>query len=48
MLRKASFVTIIGLFIALAGYLTLVRQFPVGPVVFVLGFVPIVALIMAN
>jgi hypothetical protein len=48
MLRKASYVTLIGLFIAFAGYLTLVRRFPVGPVVFVLGFVPIVALIMAK
>jgi hypothetical protein len=48
MLRKASYVTLIGLFIAFAGYLTLARRFPVGPVVFALGFVPIVALIVAK
>ncbi len=48
MLRKASYVTFIGLIIALAGYLTLARRLPVGPVVFVIGFVPIVALILAK
>jgi hypothetical protein len=48
MVRKASYVTFIGLIIAFAGHLTLTQRFPVDPVVFVLCIVPIVVLIAAR
>jgi len=48
MLRKASYVTSFGLIIAIVGYITLNKELPVGPIVFVLGFLPIFALILVK
>jgi len=48
MIRKASYVTLVCLIIAVAGYLTLDNRFPIGPIVFILGFLPICALIVAK
>jgi hypothetical protein len=48
MLRKASYVTFFGLIIAVVGYITLDKKLPVGPIVFVLGFLPIFALVLVK
>ena len=48
MYYKASYFLLIGLIIAVAGYLTLNYDLPVGPIVFILGFIPIAALIIAK
>jgi len=48
MLNKVSYVSIISLIIAVAGYLTLNYDLPVGPIVFILGCIPVAALILVK
>lgn len=48
MLRKASYVSSFGLIIAVVGYITLDKKLPVGPIVFVLGFLPIFAMVLVK
>jgi hypothetical protein len=48
MTRKASYVTAVGLPVALIGVLTLQYQLPVGPIVLVLAFIPLLGLLVAR
>lgn len=48
MLRKASYVTIIALPVAVVGVLALKHHLPIGPIVLALGFLPIAGLLMAK
>jgi hypothetical protein len=48
MMRKASYVSAVGLPVALIGVLTLQYQLPVGPIVLVLAFIPLLGLLVAR
>ncbi len=48
MLHKGAYFFLISLIIAFTGYLTLNYDLPVGPIVFILGFIPISAVIIAK
>lgn len=48
MIRKASYVGILALPVALIGVLTLHYQLPIGPIILGLSLIPIVGLLMAN
>lgn len=48
MMKKAVYVAIISVPVALAGVIALRHQFPIGPIVLGLGLVPIVGLLLAK
>jgi len=48
MIRKAGYVTLIGLPVAVVGVLTLQNQWPIGPVVLLLGLIPVAGLLLAR
>ena len=48
MLKKAYYVTIISLPVAVIGVITLQYQWPIGPIVLALGLIPIIGLLIAK
>lgn len=48
MARKASYVVIIGFFVAVLGVATLQKQLPIGPFVLLLGVAPVLGLVVAR
>ena len=48
MFRKAGYVALIGLFVAVLGIATLRERLPIGPVVLLLGLLPMAGLILAR
>ncbi len=48
MLRKAAYVTILGVVVATIGIITLKNQFPIGPVVLVLAVIPLGGLLLTR
>ncbi len=48
MLRKATYVTFLGIVIAVIGVITLRNRFPIGPVVFVLSVIPLGGLLLTR
>jgi len=48
MLKKASYVTIFGIVIAVIGFFTLRHRIPIGPIVFGLTLIPILGLFLAK
>lgn len=48
MMKKAVYVAIISVPVALAGVIALRHQFPIGPIVLGLGLVPIIGLLLAK
>jgi hypothetical protein len=48
MMKKAVYVTIISVPVALGGVFALQQQFPIGPIVLALGFVPFAGLLLAK
>ena len=45
MLRKAAYVTVLGVIVAVIGIITLKNRFPIGPIVLVLSVVPLCGLL---
>lgn len=48
MLRKATYVTILGIVVAVIGVITLKNRFPIGPIVLVLSMVPLGGLLLTR
>ncbi len=48
MLRKATYVTFLGIVIAVIGIITLKNRFPIGPIVLVLSMVPLGGLLLTR
>ncbi len=48
MLRKATYVTILGIVVAVIGVITLRNRFPLGPIVLVLSVVPLGGLLLTR
>ena len=48
MIKKAGYVTLIGILIAVAGIVTLQQRLPIGPIVFLLGLFPLLGLWLAH
>lgn len=48
MIKKASYVGLFGLVVAVIGVVTLQNRFPIGPVVLLLTFIPLLGLLVAR